>query len=67
MNKRSPKSEVEPLVYTRQEVAALLGIGCTKLQELTTAGVIPHIRIGRTIRFPRAKLIAWLEKLPKLD
>lgn len=43
----------------RKEAANALGIGIRKLWELTNRGEIPHIRIGRSVRYPVEALQIW--------
>lgn len=49
-----------PLALRPREAAAALGIGRRKLWELTNRGLIPHLRIGRAVVYPRAQLEEWL-------
>lgn len=51
----------ERLAYTVTETADALGIGRTVAYDLIRRGELPHIRIGRSIRIPRASLDAWLQ------
>ena len=44
------------------EAARLLAIGTRKLWELTNRGEIPHVRIGRAVRYDGRDLDAWIEK-----
>lgn len=50
---------VKPL--TVDEAAALAGIGRNQFYAAVRDGCIPSLRIGRSIRIPRKKFIAWLE------
>jgi excisionase family DNA binding protein len=50
----------ERLAYTVTETASALGIGRTVAYDLIRRGEIPHVRIGRSIRIPRASLDSWL-------
>jgi excisionase family DNA binding protein len=43
------------------EAAALLRLSENRVYELAKRRLIPCVRIGRQIRFPEDKLIAWLE------
>ena len=43
------------------EAAALLRITQNRLYDLGKRGVIPCVRIGRQVRFPEDKLLAWLD------
>jgi excisionase family DNA binding protein len=38
----------------------MLAVGTTLAYELVGRGVIPHIRLGRALRVPRAALEAWI-------
>jgi len=42
------------------EVRAILRIGRSKLYEMIAQGELPVVRIGRTIRIPRAELERWV-------
>ena len=42
------------------EVAAVLGLGRSKIFQMLAAGELPTIRIGRCVRIPRAQLESWL-------
>lgn len=44
------------------EVAEQLGIGRNRTYDLISAGILPAVRIGRTIRIPTDQLKRWLEK-----
>ena len=44
------------------EAARLLASGTRKLWELTNRGEIPHVRIGRAVRYDGCDLEAWIEK-----
>lgn len=52
----------EPLLLRPTEVAEMLGISRTKAYELIEGGVLPVIRIGRSVRVPRQGLLAWIDK-----
>lgn len=52
---------IDRLAYTVTETAQALGIGRTVAYDLIRRGEIPHVRIGRSIRIPRASLDAWLQ------
>lgn len=49
-----------PSVLTVAEAAALLRIGRAAAYQGVRDGTIPSIRLGRTIRVPRAKLLELL-------
>ena len=67
MKKRKPADGVERVTLNRVEVAALLGIGTSKVQELTNTGRIPYIRFGRIVLYPREQVLNWISKLPRID
>jgi excisionase family DNA binding protein len=47
------------------EVAPLLGVTTGRIYQLIGAGLIPAVRIGGSIRIPRAAWDAWLEGMGK--
>ncbi len=49
-----------PAVLTVEEAARFLRIGSTSMYELCRTNSIPHVRLGRLIRIPRAALLEWL-------
>jgi excisionase family DNA binding protein len=44
------------------EVARMLGIGRTKVYEMTASGELPVVRLGTAVRVPRKALGAWIEE-----
>lgn len=55
----------EKLVYTKEELAELLGIAPRTLQTMTRGGKIPCIRTagrGGRVLYPKAKVEDWLSK-----
>lgn len=42
------------------QTAALLAISARTLWSLTNAGMIPSVRIGRSVRYRRAALLDWV-------
>ena len=49
-----------PAVLTVEEAATVLKIGRSAAYEAIRTGSIPHVRIGKLIRIPRAALMEWL-------
>lgn len=49
-----------PLLLTAKEAAILLSISPRKLWSLTTCHEVPHIRIGRSVRYSLVDLEAWI-------
>jgi len=50
-------------LLTPMEVAEMLSIGRTKIYELLASGVIPSIRIGRSVRVSTRVLEAWITNI----
>lgn len=44
------------------EVAAALGVGRATAYEMMASGTLPVVRIGRSIRVPRAALEDWVRR-----
>lgn len=44
------------------DAAKALNISARKLWELTAGRLIPHVRIGRAVRYAVADLEAWIEE-----
>ena len=53
-------SNTDDRMMTVDEVAALLGFHRVTVYDKVSRGEIPHIRIGRTIRFDRERLNEWI-------
>ncbi len=51
---------MEKILVTPPEAAALIGIGRTRIYDLIARGVIPSIRIGRSVRVPLDGLRKWI-------
>ena len=51
----------QPLL-NREEAAQLLQISVRTLDKLTKAKQIPHLRVGRQVRFPIAALNEWMQE-----
>lgn len=52
--------QVEKVVYSVPEVAALLGVSRDKVYQLVRANQLPHKRVGRQIRIPVRLFQAWI-------
>lgn len=50
------------LTLSVRETAEALGIGRNRAYDLISAGVIPSVRLGRSIRVPKETLATWLEQ-----
>lgn len=42
------------------EAAALLRVTENRLYDLAERGIVPCVRIGRQVRFPEDRLLAWI-------
>jgi excisionase family DNA binding protein len=50
------------LLLTAREAAAALSISARKLWALTASGDVPHVRIGRAVRYPADALAEWVAR-----
>ena len=50
------------LALTPRETATELRISRSKVYELLAAGILPSVRIGSSIRVPRAALRDWIDR-----
>ncbi|MEZ4494689.1 MAG: excisionase family DNA-binding protein [Dehalococcoidia bacterium] len=53
----------EALLLSVSEAAQLLGIGRSKTYELVATGELATVRIGRSVRVPRAIVEGYVERL----
>jgi excisionase family DNA binding protein len=60
--KSAPDVKVEPLLLHASEVATMLGIGRSKVYEMTASGELPAVKIGTAVRIPRQGLMDWIER-----
>lgn len=51
--------------YSAREAANVLGISQRTVYELAQAGALPHLRIGRSVRFPIDRLHAFIAEQTK--
>jgi excisionase family DNA binding protein len=52
--------DLERLALRPREAAAMLGISSRTLWSWTKAGLLPYVKIGKTLRYPVDELRAWL-------
>jgi excisionase family DNA binding protein len=64
---RIPKRNIEPLLYTPEQVARLIGFGRSTVYEMIRAGGIPSIRLAGRTRVRREALDAWIESQSKSE
>lgn len=50
-------------LLTVSETAECLRISTRKLRDLTSSGQLPHLRIGRAVRFRQDAIAAYLDRL----
>ncbi len=55
-------SEITRVTMTSKEAAKYIGIGYSKILELTAANKIPHIRLGKTYYYTKEFIDKWLEE-----
>ncbi len=53
---------MERLLLRPAEAAEVLGLGRSKVYELLSAGSLPAIRVGSSVRIPAAALRRWVEQ-----
>ena len=53
---------MEKLLLRADEVAKALGLGRSKAYEMMATGVLPVVRIGRSVRVPANALSDWVEE-----
>jgi excisionase family DNA binding protein len=51
---------MDKLLLKPTEVADAIGLGKTRTYQLLKAGVLPSIRVGRSVRTPVEALKAWI-------
>ncbi len=56
------KSEEDSMLLCTEDVVRELRIGRTKVVAMIGSGELPVIRIGRSVRVPRAALGRWIEE-----
>jgi excisionase family DNA binding protein len=50
-------------LLTAGEVADQLGVPVRWVREHTRSDAIPHVRLGRYVRYDRGDVLAWVESL----
>jgi excisionase family DNA binding protein len=53
----------EPLLYSIEQAAALLGIGRTFMYQLVTTGEIDSVKVGKRRKVPRDAVTAYIDRL----
>jgi len=63
MNNSTLAERVDPEYLTIPQLAALLQVSEKSVSRWATQDVsMPVLRIGRTVRFPKAELMEWLDR-----
>ena len=63
MESSSPAKTV--LLLTPAQAADALAISPRKLWGMTASGEIPHVRLGRCVRYPLDELQRWIDEQQK--
>ena len=50
----------EAINLNERQAAKFLGIGARTLWQLRRDGSVPHVRFGKTVRYPKPLLMKWL-------
>ena len=61
------EEHMDKLLLKPSEVSELTGVGKSKTYELIAAGVIPSVRIGRSVRVPADQLRRWIADLQRTE
>jgi excisionase family DNA binding protein len=65
INNNNQTSKDVKLLLTIQEAAEALGISERKLWGMTDSREIPHVRLGRCLRYPVRELEQWIDENKK--
>ena len=57
---KNNQGTVPAILLTRRQAAAALAISERKLWGMTASGEIPHVRLGRCVRYPIDDLQRWI-------
>jgi len=52
-------------LLTAEDVGGILSVKPTTVMQWARAGVLPHVRIGRVIRFRQKSVLRWIEEREK--
>jgi len=55
------QTSVRPLLLNSREAAQLLSLSERKLWDLMATGEIPHLKVGRSVRYAIEDLKSWIE------
>jgi excisionase family DNA binding protein len=63
---RTNNLDTSKLLLRAEEVAAKLSVGRATAYEMMAGGVLPTVKIGRSVRVPLRALEAWVEEQSKI-
>lgn len=49
-------------LLTPQQIADMLGVKLSTIYQWTHTGFIPHVKLGRLVRFREKTVMEWVEK-----
>ena len=52
-------------LLTVDEAAGMMGVSICTIYRWAEANTVPHLRLGRTIRFMEPRLLEWIEERAK--
>jgi excisionase family DNA binding protein len=55
------QEQVRPRLCTVQEIAELLAVPVSWVYSHVASGDLPHVRVGRYVRFNRRAVMEWVE------
>jgi excisionase family DNA binding protein len=58
----SPRARTEDRLLDAAEVAAMLSVPERWVRQASRDGRLPHVRLGRYVRFDHADVLAWVEQ-----
>jgi len=53
---------MERMLLRATEAAEIVGLGRSKMYELIAKGIVPSVRIGKSVRVPVEGLRQWVQK-----
>jgi excisionase family DNA binding protein len=60
-----PNDRTDQLLLTSRQAAEALQISERKLWSMKASGEIPHVLLGRSVRYPLADLQQWIDERKK--
>lgn len=54
-------------LLTIKELSEVLNLNCNTIYKLTYKNMIPYIKIGRSVRLDKEKILTWLDKNSNSD